>query len=172
MLEKTAGKSYKELVTDLGQQIGVNFGFGNPNEIDSLQTWGHDKDLIPETATNNYKLNWLLAAGNINVSLPDYVKFIQLQLKGLLGKSELLTKEEFVFLHYGLPKFALGWFWERDEKDQTYSYNIGNPGTFLTKVFVFKDIDRAIVLFANSQTIETDNGLDILYEELRRKYKK
>jgi CubicO group peptidase (beta-lactamase class C family) len=170
MLEKVSGKSYKELVLDLGKSLGIHFGFGNPNSIDTLQTWGHDKDLNPEAPSDNYKLNWLLPAGNINVSLPDYVKFIQLQLCGLSGKSEILTKDEFNFLHFGLTKFSVGWFWLTDENKQTYSYNIGNPGTFLTKVFVFKDIDKAFILFANSQTTDTDTGLNILYEELKRKY--
>ncbi|MBI3232648.1 MAG: serine hydrolase, partial [Bacteroidetes bacterium] len=170
MLEKASGKSYKELVTDLGNQLGITFGFGNPNASDTLQPWGHDQYLNPEAPSDNYKLNWLLPAGNINISLPDYAKFIQLQLSGLAGQSNILSKEEFHFLHFGLTKFAVGWFWERDENGQTYSYNIGNPGTFLTKVFVFKDVDRAIILFTNSQTAETDQGLDIVYAELKEKY--
>jgi hypothetical protein len=124
------------------------------------------------TPCDNFKLNWLLPAGNINCSLPDYTKFIQLQLQGLLGQSELLTKEEFSFLHFGLSKFAVGWFWSKEGKNQTYSYNIGNPGTFLSKVFVFKDIDKAFILFANAQTEASDKGLDVLYAELRRKYSK
>lgn len=172
MLEKVSGKPYKELVTDQGTQLGINFGFGNPNSMDTLQPWGHDKNLIPEPPGDNFKLNWLLPAGNINCSLPDYAKFIQLQLQGLLGQSELLTKEEFSFLHFGLTKFSVGWFWSKEEKNQTYSYNIGNPGTFLSKVFVFKDIDKAFILFANAQTEDSDKGLDVLYAELRRKYSK
>lgn len=170
MLEKASGKPYKELVTDLGKQLEINFGFGTPNSIDTLQPWGHDKDLNPEEPSDNYKLNWLLPAGNINVSLPDYTKFIQLQLQGLLGKSQLLTKEEFTFLHYGLTKFAVGWFWLTDENSQAFSYNTGNPGTFLSKVFVFKDTDRAYIFLTNSQTDDTEKGLNILYAELKKKY--
>lgn len=172
MLEKASGKSYQELVADLGQQLGIHFGFGAPNTQDTLQPWGHDNNLIPEPPGNNYKLNWLLAAGNIHVSLPDYAKFIQLQLKGLSGRSGLLTKEEFNFLHFGLTTFSVGWFWNTDRNNQTYSYNIGNPGTFLSKVFVYKDLDRAFILFANAQTADTDAGLDVLYLELKRKYSK
>lgn len=170
MLEKVSGKSYKELVTDLGKQLGIEFGFGNPNSTDTLQPWGHDKNLSPEAPFDNYKLDWLLAAGNINTSLPDYLKFIQLQLQGLAGQSKVLTKEEFLFLHYGLPKFAVGWFWLKDENNQVYSYNTGNPGTFLSKTSVFKDKDVAYILFANSQTDDTEIGLNILYTELKKKY--
>jgi CubicO group peptidase (beta-lactamase class C family) len=170
MLEKVSGKPYKELVTDLGEQLGINFGFGAPNSSDTIQPWGHDKDLNPEIPGDNYKLNWLLPAGNIHVSLPDYMKFIQLQLQGLAGKSTLLNKEEFRFLHFGLTKFSVGWFWLKDENDQLYSYNIGNPGTFLSQVYIFNDSDRAYILFSNSQTKDTEMGLSVLYSELKRKY--
>ncbi len=171
MLEKVSGKSYKDLVKELGFQLGINFGFGNPNSIDTLQPWGHDKDLNPEVPFNNYKLEWLLAAGNINVSLPDYVKFIQLQLIGLSGRSEFLTKEEFNFLHFGLERFSVGWFSLIDDNNQSYSYNIGNPGTFLSKVYIFNEQDRAYILFSNAQTTDADSGLDVLFEELKKKYK-
>jgi CubicO group peptidase (beta-lactamase class C family) len=170
MMEKTSGKPYKELVDELGAISGIQFGFGAPNSADTLQPWGHDRDMNPEAPGDNYKLNWLLPAGNININLPDYVRFIQMQLQGLSGKSDLLTKEEFNFLHFGLAKFAVGWFWNIDERNRLYSYNTGNPGSFLTKVFVFKDLDRAFILLCNAQTPEADAGLDILYRELQKQY--
>ena len=170
MLEKVSGKSYKELVNDLGVKLDINFGFGQPNCSDTLQPWGHNKDLIPEPPDNNIKLSWLMAAGNINVSLPDYAKFIQFQLLGLEGKSELLSKEDFKYLHYGLPTFAVGWFWEKYKFNQIYSYNIGDPGTFLTIVYVFKDSDKAIILFSNSQSGNTEKGLIVLFKKLKKMY--
>jgi hypothetical protein len=81
-----------------------------------------------------------------------------------------LSKEEFDFMHYGLDRFAIGWFWAMDERGRRYSYNMGNPGTFLSKVYVYKDSDRAYILLANAQTDDADEGMDILYEELRRRY--
>lgn len=170
MLEKVSGKSYQTLVREFGKELNVSFGFGPPNVMDSLQPWGHNKDLLPEEPSNNFKLNWLLAAGNINVSLPDYCKFIQLQLAGLKGESSVLTQAEFNFLHFGRKTFSVGWFSDKDEKDGWYSYNIGNPGTFLSKVFVFKQQDRAYILVANSQSESTDKGLTLLYEALKAKY--
>ena len=73
-------------------------------------------------------------------------------------------------MHYGLTKFAVGWFWLKDENGQTFSYNIGNPGTFLSKVYVFKNSDRAFILFSNAQTSKADEGLNVLYNELYEKY--
>jgi hypothetical protein len=101
------------------------------------------------------------------MSLPHYALFSQEQLTGLRGHSTLLPKETFRFMHYGLPQFALGWFWEKDAQGHLYSYNIGNPGTFLSKVYVFPDADRAYVLFANAQTDRANAGMDLLYDRLR-----
>ena len=172
MMEKVTGKSYKQLVTDLGSQLGIDFQFGPPNSTDTLQPWGHDSQLVPEAPGNNYKLEWLLAAGNINVSLPDYVKFIQLQLNGLSGKSTLLSADEFKFLHYGLSNFAVGWFQEVNKQGERYSHHTGNPGTFLSEVYVFGDKDRGYILFANVQSDEASEGLSLIYNEMKKRYGK
>lgn len=168
MLEKVSGKSYKQLVTELGKKLDIDFNFGQPNSADSLQTWGHNKDLVPESPGDSFKLNWLLAAGNINVSLPDYVKFIQLQLKGLKGESDLLTAKEFDFLHHGLPGFALGWFWGTDEQKQAWSHHTGNPGTFLSRVTLCPEKNRATLVFMNAQTAGADTVVDLLTDKLQK----
>ncbi len=172
MLEKVTGKDYKTLVAELGKTLGIRFDFGQPNYKDKNQTWGHNEELKPEKPAESYKLNWLSSAGNINVSLPDYTKFIQLQLQGLLGKSTLFTQEEFNYMHYGLPVFSFGWEWYADGNSLVkYSFHRGNPGTFLSKVYVFKDSDRAFIFFANVQSEAAEQGLTVLFEELHKRYK-
>jgi hypothetical protein len=94
-----------------------------------------------------------------------------MQLQGLLGKSKVFTKEEFEFMHYGLPEFSFGWNSEINEKSKLkYSFHNGNPGTFLSKVYICKTINKAFLLFANVQSEEADKGLLILLEELQNKY--
>jgi CubicO group peptidase (beta-lactamase class C family) len=172
MLEKATGRSYAVLVADLGKELGIQFAFGAPNAMDKDQPWGHDQDLEPEPPQANRKLNWLLAAGNIQLSLSDYAKFIQLQLAGAAGRSPLLSAEEFRFLHTGRERFAVGWFWEKEPDGDEVIYNIGNPGTFLSKVYMLPDKDRAFVLLCNAQTVAADEGMDKLYEALRIRYLK
>lgn len=172
MLEKATGHSYSELAADLGKELGIHFAFGAPNATDKDQPWGHDRDLEPEPPQENQKLNWLLAAGNIQLSLPDYAKFIQLQLAGAAGRSPLLSAEEFRFLHQGRQRFAVGWFWEKEAAGDVVVYNIGNPGTFLSKVYMLPEKDRAFIFLCNAQTLAADEGLDKLYEVLRGRYLK
>lgn len=170
MMEKASGKTYKTLVKELGDQLSIDFHYGRPNNIDVNQPWGHSENMKPEPPGDDYKLNWLLPAGNISLTLPDYVKFIQLQLQGFAGRSNVLTTDEFDFLHFGLSKFAVGWFWDKDEKSRLFSYNIGNPGTFLTAVYVYKGNDKAFVIFANAQTEASEEGFEVLYHEMQRRY--
>ncbi|WDF63683.1 serine hydrolase domain-containing protein [Flavobacterium sp. KACC 22763] len=171
MLEKATGKSYEALVQELGKKLSINFGFGQPNVTDINQPWGHDENLKSEKPFVNYKLNWLSSAGNINVNLPDFCKFTQMQLQGLLGKSKVLSEEEFNKMHFGFPEFSIGWYSETNEKSGLkYSFHYGNPGTFLTKVYICKDIDKAFIIFANVQSEEADKGLMLLLAELQKQY--
>lgn len=171
MLEKATGKTYETLVKELGKSLDIDFGFGQPNLKDINQPWGHDEDLKPEKPALNYKLNWLSSAGNINISLPDYCKFVQMQLQGLQGKSKLFSAEEFNNIHFGLPEFSFGWNSGTNKKTLAeYSFHNGNPGTFLTKVYLCKTINKAFILFANVQSEEADKGLVLILEELEKKY--
>ncbi|MBS7255013.1 serine hydrolase domain-containing protein [Flavobacterium branchiicola] len=171
MLEKATGKTYETLVNELGKALNIDFDFGQPNLKNKNEPWGHDEDLNPEKPALNYKLNWLSSAGNINCSLPDYCKFTQMQLQGLLGKSQLLTSEEFNYMHFGFPDVAFGWYSEINEKSGLkYSFHYGDPGTFLTKVYICKDINKAFILFANVKAEEADKGLMLLLAELQKQY--
>lgn len=171
MLEKASGKSYKELVNDLGKQLQIDFRFDYPNLKDTLQPWGHDADLRPLPPAESYKMNWLLAAGNINVRLDEYTRFIQLQLKGLKGKSDLLPQKTFEQLLFGMPVFSYGWFSNIDEVTGHHiATNEGNAGAFITKVQVIREADRAYVVFTNAATAETQEGIAVLLKELSLRY--
>lgn len=171
MLEKASGNSYKELVKAFGREHGIDFNFGYPNMADSLQPWGHDKELNPLPPFDNYKLDWLLSAGNINVSLSDYIKFIQLQLKGLKGESELLPAQAFDRLLYGAPGFAFGWFNKVDPSSGHHvAYNEGNAGAFITKAQIIKEAGKAYIIFTNAAAAEASEGIEVLLSRLQATY--
>ncbi|GAB2847351.1 serine hydrolase domain-containing protein [Hymenobacter ruber] len=171
MLEKASGKSYKELVTSCGKAYGIDFGFDYPNLVNPLQPWGHNPDGLPLPPADNYKLNWLLSAGNINVALIDYLKFIKLQLKGLKGEAAILPPATFEKLLFGMPVFSFGWFNKTDADTHHHvAYNEGNAGAFTTQVQLIKEADRAFILFTNSATSETAAGMAILQTYLQAKY--
>lgn len=168
MLEKASGRSYKALVKEFGDELGITFGFGYPNVTDTLQTWGHDVALKPVAPFDHYKLDWLLSAGNINMTLPDYARFIQEFLKPAPG---LLSSAVTGQLLYGRPGFAYGWF---NEKDSTGRYlmasNEGNAGAFITRVAVVRERDIAFIIFTNAAAVATGKGIDVFLTALKRTY--
>lgn len=169
MLEKATGKSYEQLVAELGTAMQIEIGFGAPNVKDSLQTWGHGADLSPERPTENPKLTWLTAAGNLNLTTGDYARFIQLQLRGLQKGAGALSRQQFEWMHYGLPRFALGWF-NHTEYEKHYSYNTGNPGTFYSYVLICSEANRALLILTNIQSEEAAQGVEQLTARLRQRY--
>ena len=171
MLERVTKKPFKKLVVDFGKTQGIAFGFDYPNLSDTLQPWGHDINLKPLPPSDNYKLNWLLSAGNINVSLTDYLKFIQLQLKGLRGQTNILTSQTFEKLLFSLPTFSFGWFNKLDTVTNYHiAYNEGNAGAFITQVQIIKETGKAFIIFTNSASTETNEGVTILIDQLKSKY--
>lgn len=171
MLEKATGKTFKELVKYFGITQGIEFGFDYPNLADKLQPWGHNNKLMALPPIDNYKLNWLLSAGNINVSLTDYIKFIQLQLKGLSGKTTILSKEKFEKLIFGFPVFSFGWFNKTDiTNNHQIAYNEGDAGAFISKVEIDKQTDQAFIILTNSSTEKTKEGISELVNYLEKKY--
>ncbi|NML21389.1 beta-lactamase family protein [Pseudoflavitalea sp. G-6-1-2] len=172
MLERATHQSYEELVAALGAQLHISFGLDNPNNSDSLQTWGHNAQLIPDPPGAHYKLNWLCAAGNINISLGDYVKYLQWIQAGLKGQLSELTKTDFEFLLFGQPSFSIGWFNREDKNGNKIAWNFGNPGTFLSDVQIDTSNNIAFVIFANAQTPEAEKGLAVLHAAIEKKYQK
>jgi len=170
MLEKVAQKSYRQLVEELGDSLGIDFGFGPPCAEDSLQTTGHNADLEYEACSESHKFLWLESAGNINCTLLDYAKFIQLQLKGLHNNSNWLTQAEFDYLHYGLPRYAFGWLWHYNQNKEKVSAHAGNPGSFYTRVYIHGTSNRAYLIFCNVQSKEAELACEELYHKLVQTY--
>lgn len=170
MLERATGKSYEELITDFGKSNGITFHFGQPNNIDAAQPWGHNALKKPEPPGENRKLNWLLPAGNITLSAPEFAKLLQMMLKGAAGKSPLLTAEQFNFLLFGRTQFSVGWFPVTEKGQAPYAYNKGNPGTFLSYTYIYPSGNLAIFILSNIQSDEAENGMDLLLERLKTAY--
>lgn len=168
MLEKATGCTFQWLVMELNGELGTRYRFGAPNVAESTQPWGHDAQLNPEPPRDNFKLAWLEAAGNVNASLDDHARFVQEVLKAHAGRSSLLSAAEADDLLFGRDRFALGWWWSSDPDNGRVAEHVGNPGTFLSKVVLHVDADRAYLLFANVQSDEAAEGMRVLYEALRQ----
>jgi D-alanyl-D-alanine carboxypeptidase len=174
MLERASGKTWEELVGDLGHELDLDFGLSWPNASDPKQPWGHtqgDSGLVPTPPTDEYDLHWVEPAGDINMSVLDYAKFLQMQLRGLRGDGPLLSREEYEFLHSGMPDhYSIGWAWGENDQGHLVSAHSGSADTFWCYARVIKDIDRAYAVFANCGSEDCDAGVRKLLVRLMKEY--
>lgn len=141
MLERAAHRSYPQLVQDVNEKLHTDFAIGEPNVADSAQTWGHDAWLRPQPPADGYKLNWLMAAGNLNTTLTGYIPFIQALLRSAGDTSGIGATLQ------GRGIFSLGWY----QDDMGGIYNVGNPGAYVSQLYILPDRSRAVIILTNAQ---------------------
>ena len=174
MLEKVTGKSWEQLIKELLEtRLKINVAFGWPNRISQQQPFGHWmvnntlKAVLPDV---DYDLALAEPAGDISMSLPDYARFIQLNLLGLSGKDTILKASTYQFLHFGLKGYSIGW--GNVSKDSLLlSEHAGSAGTFFCYTLNDYKQQLAFIIMANAATPQTQQAVFKLLDQLRRTYK-
>ncbi len=173
MVEKAANKSWEQLV-DLvfNKDLKLNVKLSWPENQKLKDTWGHSFEngkLTPIPSTVDYHLDFTEPAGDINIKLKDYIKFIQLNLAGLSGKNNYLKAETYNFMHRGIENYALGWYniYENSKELSTHS---GTAGTYYSLVHIDRTKNRAYIIFTNSFNNDTQQGVRLLMRKLKENY--
>jgi len=172
MLEKASGKNWEQLVDDvLSVQLKLKYKFSWPNRTDLNQPWGHwleGDSLVALPSGTAYNLNLAEPAGDISMPLPDYARWVQMNLAGLTGKDNFLKAATYSYLHYGFDKYALGWL-NVNETGKNSSEHAGSAGTFYCYTLINKDKNLAYIVTANSATEKALEGIFKLLELMIRK---
>ncbi|MFT4033298.1 MAG: hypothetical protein QM669_12825 [Siphonobacter sp.] len=159
----------------LARPLNVHIRFGFPNHTDIHQPWGHwfeNGKVMPLSPTHFYSLSELIApAGDVSVTLANYVLFLQENLKAWKGKSKFLTSEAVEFLHRGKPMYAMGWG-NALPGDQALSWHDGSAGTFYCHVIVNKELDGAVVVWTNAGDMNYVKALNQFHQKLVDHYLK
>lgn len=173
MLEKVTGKSWEQLVNkvyndDLKMKVKLSW----PENQLSNDTWGHsfeDNKLVPVPSNTDYHLDFTEPAGDINLSLGDYIKFIQLNIQGLQGENNYLKARTYEMIHKGIEDYALGWF-NSYENNQDFSTHAGTAGTYYSLVSIDRKNNIGYIIFTNSFNEATVNGVRSLMRKLKKDY--
>jgi D-alanyl-D-alanine carboxypeptidase len=163
MLERASGKSWEELIREVFcEDLNMDFLVGWPISAGADQPRGHlpgsylgrgSRELVVYDKEYRYKNQEIMnPAGHIHVDMADFTRFIQLNLQGLGGISNVLSAETYHFLHFGLPYYSIGWENSAHRKKHVSEHE-GNPGNFFCYVRNDVENDTSIVLFANSGII-------------------
>jgi CubicO group peptidase (beta-lactamase class C family) len=174
MLEKVAGKPWETLLADyVNKPLGISIKIGLPNRLDVNQPWGHWVEagrFEPMGPTHWFGLNASLSpAADANLTLPDYVKFVQDQLRGLTGKNAQLPQRSYELMHYGYPVYSLGWS-NIPVKNYHISEVDGTMGTFYCHVEIIKEKNIAVIVMANGGDNLSKGGVLNLAKTIRQMY--
>jgi D-alanyl-D-alanine carboxypeptidase len=156
MCERVSGRSWEELMNErLLVPLGISADFAWPAEGYREQPWGHSKTgystYIPFDPDGDVQFPDILSpAGQLSMSAGDYMKFIQLHIAALQGKSPLLPREIAETLHAPNGTYAMGWVVAKDaQTGSTLSFHDGDDGTFESFVVMNRNEGRASFVFIN-----------------------
>jgi D-alanyl-D-alanine carboxypeptidase len=174
MMEKVTGKSWESLLDEyLNKPLQISIKVGFPSRLDVSEPWGHWTEggvFTPLGPTHWFGLNPSMApAADANITLPDYVKFVQDELRGLRGKKAVLPATFYGVMHYSYPVYSIGW-----TNIPINEYHItetdGTIGTFYSHVEIIKEKNIAVIVMANSGDNSAKGAVLNLARALREMY--
>lgn len=174
MLEKVSGKSWEALLQEyINKPLGISIKSGFPVKMDANQPSGHWIEagkFIPLNANHWFGMNVSMApAADANITLPDYIKFVQDQLRGLNGRRALMSKRSYELLHYTYPTFSFGWT-NLEVNGNHISESDGTVGSFYSHVEIIKEKNIAVIVMANSGDSGGKGAVLNLAKALREMY--
>ena len=185
MLEKVSYKTYEQLLEKFNQDLNVDFQIGWPRNLGNNQPVGYISPIelglskesglieLPDSILNDDMFKdfqyYCRPAGDLCVSITDYLKFIQLNLAGLNGQNNYLKSETYDFIFNGGKDSSMGWGnWILNGKHH-YGHS-GSLVTFYTYTEIIKESKVAIVIMMNAGNGKSKGGLFTIKEYLENKY--
>jgi len=173
MLECVSGKNWEQLVSKVfNEDLKIDAQLSWPENQKNKGTWGHltkNDTLVPVPSTTYYLLDYTEPAGDINITIAGYVKFVQLNLEGLKGKNNYLKSETYLFMHRGIADYSIGWF-NHCENGNDFSIHPGTLGTYYTLVAIDRKNYVGYIIFTNSFNKATVTGVGLLLKKLKANY--
>lgn len=176
MLEKAAKKSWEQLVQEyVNRPLGIAADFDFPAMKDSSQPWGHWTNYYNMTAhKEEYWARFFPAvapAGNINISMPDMIRYVREYLLALEQKPSSLDLKLAQELLFSQPHYATGW---ANMKWNGYpvAFSTGRSPLYSSYVEIIAGKNIAIVVLSNNGTVDGRSGCTNLARILRENYVK
>jgi CubicO group peptidase (beta-lactamase class C family) len=161
MAERIGGRPYPQLVQELVfRPLGGDAAFGNPGLAAGPQPWGHMRTMsgmVTEITPANPVYTTPLAiepAGDASPSLPDYGRFLQLHLRGLRGRDDVLKATTIQELHgravpnHSVRGLAMGWTIMPRNGIESHEH-VGSFGAYVAYATIQPSRDVAVAVFTN-----------------------
>jgi D-alanyl-D-alanine carboxypeptidase len=158
--ERVAGESWESLVrARVFEPLGLAGAFAWSDAPDVHQPWGHHetrggaKPVDPRDPGERLPpIIW--PAGSVELSLDDYARFLQVNLRGLRGRDTPLLKSATIQHLHTSPvsppdRYGLGWGLQ-DFDGAPASVHVGSAGTFYAITILQPTHDLGVAVFANA----------------------
>lgn len=175
MLEKASNLSWEQLLLKVfNEDLNLEIGFSWPNKIDKNQPWGHwteNGKLSACPPEDDYNIDYLEPGGDVHISLPNYCKYIQLNMQGLQGVDNYLSSSTYDLLLNDRKDtiYACGWA-NFIQDDHHYSWHAGSAGTFLAQTFIDKAESVAYIFLLNTNSPDAWEVLAELRKKMEDRY--
>jgi CubicO group peptidase (beta-lactamase class C family) len=184
MSEKVGDATWEALMCDrLFDALNIAGGFGFLGASDSTQPSGHlarGDTLIPSRKRASNEPAFIIGpAGDVNMSLPNYGRFLQLHLRGLRGENTaLLSPSAIQNMHASrggiqpdseMPGYGLGWAISEYNGAQLSSH-AGSIGRFKARATIHASQDLAVAVVANAGGDAADRATRELRKTLLKRY--
>jgi CubicO group peptidase (beta-lactamase class C family) len=152
MAERVGGAEYRQLVEQLVfAPLGGHAAFGNPGLAAEPQPWGHirtmfgtAREVTPDDAVYTTPLA-IEPAGDASPSMQDYGRFLQLHLRGLRGRDDVLRATTIQDLH---RRVAMGWTVMPRDGVESHEH-VGSYGAYVAYATIQPSRDVAVGVFTN-----------------------
>jgi D-alanyl-D-alanine carboxypeptidase len=176
MLEKASGMPWEKLLEEyVNKPLGISAKTGWPNKLSEQQPAGHWSRygaLAPEPADTWVKPHpAIVPAFDLNLSITDYAKFLQENLRGLRGEKANLSQRSFELMHFGTPDYSFGWH-NATLGDGRISYHTGDSHLFTSYVELVPEKNIGVLVVGNNGESMGRGGVMNLCRLLREQYMK
>lgn len=170
--EAVGHDTYENLLTrQVLQPLQMKGTFGLPEDAGGQTPSGHLLGtqgwqvanywpVLHDAETYHAWLFSMAAAGGLDLSAPDYARFLQEQLRGLQGRSALLSREGFQLMHTPVDGYALGWVVRDFPKLGAVSAHNGSAGTYYTTIRLVPGQNRAVAVLCNCASDGSDRQIE------------
>jgi D-alanyl-D-alanine carboxypeptidase len=158
--ERIAGESWESLVrARVFKPLGLTGSFAWSDSPDVNQPWGHHETRggtrpVDPRDTDERLPPIIWPAGSVELSLDDYARFLQANLRCLQGRDTPLLKAATIKHLHTSPvsppdKYGLGWGLQ-DFDGAPASVHVGSDGTFYAITIIQPTRDLGVAVFANA----------------------
>jgi CubicO group peptidase (beta-lactamase class C family) len=158
--ERIGGESWESLLrVRVFKPLDIDGTYAWSSAPDLNQPWGHHETRTGAKPVNPLDPNERLPpiiwpAGSVELSLDDYARFLQINLRGLQGHDTPLLKAETIKHLHTSPvtppdKYGLGWGLQ-DFDGAPSSVHVGSAGTFYAVTIIQPTRDLGAAVFVNA----------------------